>query len=63
MLVVKKTSLKLKREKQELPETLEREITDQEIEGIIRDQAITDLELDVLELQQKVLNQNEEETL
>ena len=62
MLVIKKTSLKMKREKQELPAMLERAITDQEIEDIIHEQAITDLELDVLELQQKV-DQNKEETL
>lgn len=62
MLVIKKTSLKMKREKQELPAMLERAITDQEIEDIIHEQAITDLELDVLELQQKV-DQNKEEAL
>lgn len=62
MLVIKKTSLKMKREKQELPAMLERAITDQEIEDIIHEQVITDLELDVLELQQKV-DQNKEETL
>ena len=52
----------MKREKQELPAMLERAITDQEIEDIIHEQAITDLELDVLELQQKV-DQNKEEAL
>lgn len=62
MLFIKKTSLKMKREKQELPAMLERAITDQEIEDIIHEQAITDLELDVLELQQKV-DQNKEEAL
>ena len=52
-MVIKCKSLKKKREKEEMPNILEQAITDQEIEDIINKQAITDLELQVLELQQK----------
>lgn len=54
MQMLKNKSLKKKREEKELPAKLEQEITEQEIQNIIQEQAMTDLELDILELKQKL---------
>jgi hypothetical protein len=54
MIVVKKKSLKKQREeKKQLPE-VEQSVTELEIRDIEKDLQLTDLEIEVLELQEKV---------
>lgn len=54
MKQIRSKSLKQKRTEKELPEKLEQEITDLELEAIVQEQTITDMELDILELQQSI---------
>lgn len=52
MVFLKIKSLKEKREKEKLPEELEQDITDLELRDIEKDQTITELELEILKLQE-----------
>lgn len=54
MKIIKQKSLKESRESAALPEELEQEITDMELDNIERDMAITDNELAILEIQQQL---------
>lgn len=51
MKIIRNTSMKESREMKALPQTLEQELTDIEIENIERDIAITENELAIFELQ------------
>ena len=53
MEIIKKGSLKKKRQEKELPQLLEQSITELELQNIEKDRAMTELELTVLELQNK----------
>lgn len=52
MIFLKFKSLKEKREKETLTEELEQDITDLELREIEKDQTITELELEILKLQE-----------
>ena len=52
MIFLKFKSLKEKREKETLTEELEQDITDLELRDIEKDQTITELELEILKLQE-----------
>lgn len=52
MIFLKFKSLKEKREKETLTEELEQDITDMELRDIEKDQTITELELEILKLQE-----------
>jgi hypothetical protein len=52
--VIKQKSLKESRESAALPEELEQEITELELENMEQEQGMTDMELDILELQEKI---------
>lgn len=54
MKVIKQKSLKESRESAALPEELEQEITELELENMEQEQGMTDMELDILELQEKI---------
>ena len=52
MIFLKFKSLKEKREKETLTEELEQDITDLELRDIEKDQTITELELEIVKLQE-----------
>jgi hypothetical protein len=54
MKVIKQKSLRAEREERSLPNAIEQEITDMELDNIERDMAITDNELAILEIQQQL---------